>query len=142
MVVVNPQDQYEAYTLRTFVDGASSTLTPAPVLQAIAERWRTKLAREQRASLLQDPNMDRHSPNENRGSVQAAYRILAGAQQAPIGERDNQFFTMAHLLRSQGCSYELALRKVETAWREQVPEKWTFPLSVALGKVERVYGGN
>lgn len=141
MVIVNPADKHETYSLRDFVDKASNSLAPAPVLQAIAERYRRQLATEQRRLLLRDPSPG-HSHNENAGSVQEAHRILAGSRRATTGERDNQFWTMANLLRSQGCSYELALRKVETAWREQVLEKWDFPLETALEKVNRVYRGS
>jgi hypothetical protein len=69
---------------------------------------------------------------------QTAARIVAGTATAEVGERDHQFFTVAKYLYATNVPYEVALSIVRKRWAQC--DTTDFPLSVALEKVNRIYG--
>lgn len=135
MTMVDPSTG-EVLPLAVWLPQAEASLVPLAGLRPLAEAWAKASAQERQPMPLEAP--ERQASGKARG--QDAWLILSGQRQAGVGERDSQFFTMANLCQSLGDPYELALRKIETAWREQVPNKWDFPLDHALDKVRRVYG--
>lgn len=125
-----------------FVRLASHRRTRANVIRALSERWQgqqrkaaTQAAYEARRGLAQ---FDVRSVAVGERD-QSAKHILRGQRTAVHGERDNQFFTIARYLLAAGTPKELALRMIESTWREQVPDKNDFTLDAALSKVHRVY---
>lgn len=135
MTMVDPESG-EALSLAAWLPQAEASLCPLAGLRTLADAWAK--AQAQRGPAVPVEDSQRQASGKARG--QDAWQILNGQRQAQLGERDSQFFTMANLCHSLGDPYELALRKIETAWREQVPNKWDFPLDHALDKVRRVYG--
>lgn len=139
MVVVDAEEPSTIYPLADFVDLANRSLVPSTLLVELSEKWRSSVANRKSHYVANDAPVI--TDGQRFGQSQDAYRILKGERQASPGERDQQFWTIANLLHARGTTYELAIRIVESTWREMVPEKWDFPLSEALEKVERLYSG-
>lgn len=130
-----------------FANAAFAQLARRSLLGELADRWSRKVQQESRAALLENRTVgDQFSRplglGTPRAGRQAAVQILQGTRRAEAGERDNQFFTMACYLGRQGHPLALALRMIETAWRDQVSDKDGFGLAEAREKVFRVYRKN
>jgi hypothetical protein len=126
----------ELLPLPAWLPLAYGSLCPLSRLVGLAEQWRAAEV----AQAPSEPLQGSTGRASGRARQQDAWQILNGYRQAGVGERDDQFYAIANLCHGMGQPYELAIRQVETAWREQVPNKWDFPLSQALEKVNRVYG--
>lgn len=124
-----------------WVREASARQCRADVLATLAERWARKVEQDRRAAAVEAASFDSGTmPRLGNGAGrQEAVQILRGQRRTGPGERDNQFWTMACYLRRREEPLGLALRMVETAWREQVTDKAGFPLEQALAKVHRAY---
>lgn len=79
-------------------------------------------------------------PRGGRLSDQDAYKILEKSRTVGIGERDQQFYTMAKLLHATGMSYSTAIDIITDIYWSQVEDHTDFSLEQALAKVEREYG--
>jgi hypothetical protein len=136
MIVVNPEDKEDSYSLRYFTERASSQRTPVRKLYALA----TQQQKAQRRKAYVSPWQDGTATRSYSETQQDAARILTGSRSVGPGERDQQFWTMANLLHRSGEEYGSALQRVSKAWHEQVTDQRDFPLDTALEKVRRVYG--
>lgn len=123
-------------SLEAFTWAASGQRAALAALAPLASEWRAA----ERRRPAPPPESGRAMGSGGRADTQEAYQVLAGKRYVAMGERDTQFFTMANICHKTGQAYELALRTIERAWREQVPNKFDFPLEAALEKVRRVYG--
>jgi hypothetical protein len=138
MVMLDEQGQ--DIEVDEWVRAAGAQLCRTDLLRALADRWDRNAKQDRRTAALVSAGQDSGtSLRLGTGSSQEAVQILRGLRRAGPGERDNQFWTMACYLRRRGEPLGLALRMVETAWREQVSDQAGFPLDQALEKVHRAY---
>ena len=79
------------------------------------------------------------SSDARSSSAQEAWQVWKGDRELYEGERDNQFFTLAKLLRANGVLKSEAEREVKLVYQEKVLDKSSFTLQHALDKVRRVY---
>ena len=68
-------------------------------------------------------------------------QILTGKRNISSGERDNQLFTLARLMKGINIPYHEAMDRMKSIWYNQVDQTGKFyDLETALKKVERAYG--
>ncbi len=142
-VFVEPDDWYRVADPLEAIDRATF---PGSMLADIASRWRppSELRVEQverfRSSAAKLEDLEIPS---SRMSRQEAAQIVAGHRPINVGERDVQFFTIAHFLRGSGIGESDAHHVVCNVYDANAP-LWadeSFTLDEALTKVSRVYGG-
>jgi hypothetical protein len=73
--------------------------------------------------------------------TQEAWDVWRGDRELYEGERDNQFFTLAKLLKAKGYLKAEAETEVKLVYQEKVLDKSSFTLQNALDKVRRTYEG-
>lgn len=71
---------------------------------------------------------------------QDAWDILDGLKDVQPGERDNQFYTVARLMKSKEIPLDIARRIMIGIWNNQTPDKHDYRLDQAIAKVDRAYG--
>lgn len=120
----------------SFVALATQRRAAQGALLAPAQRWR---AMESAREAERQATIDRIGTGRLSPTTQEAWRILNGERLVGSGERDNQFYTIANMLRGQGVDYSVAQGLVERAYYEQVEDKQGFSVEDALKKLERVY---
>jgi hypothetical protein len=107
-------------------------------LRAVAGHYRAA----QRLSELQ-VDQDQGSPYQPRSGPfkgrQEAWDILDGIREIERGERDNQFYTVARLMKSKEIPLDIARRTMVRIWNDQTPDKTGYRMDNALMKVERAY---
>lgn len=139
-VVLDPRSAMPL-SWQDFTAAATASLAGRSELQAIASQWQLAAqqeALERRFSALafSQPSGDWHSQTN-----QEAMQILKGERNVAKGERDNQFYSLARLMKGINIPYKEALDKMTKIWYDQTPDKDKYDLETAIKKVDRVYGG-
>lgn len=123
----------------TFTDSAYALRTERTVLSRLSESMRqVDRAQRREAELARADSVAGPVVFGSGFTKQPAALILSGQARAQLGERDNQFFTMAKLLHASDTPYAIAEHVITQRWRET--DTTDFPLAQALAKLERVYG--
>lgn len=125
--------------LEDFVNAAYTARAKHDVLSRLSASMR-QVDRAQRARAEAEASASSALPvvGLRRFTQQPAALILNGQARAQLGERDNQFFTMAKLLHASNTPYAVAEHAITRRWRET--DTTDFPLAQALAKLQRVYG--
>lgn len=143
MTIVDPYSLQDI-SLSDFCREAISTASSTESLEDIAylyKSWRQEQSANQRyVGLTSEIDTNTITHRGIGTSRQQAAQILIGKRTALHGERDNQFYTMARFLFSQGVEYDEAARSIQRAWEEHTEDNVDFPLEVAMEKLQRVYG--
>lgn len=134
MVMVD--DQGTAIPLEAFISSALPLRAQRTSLLACARSWQQSQAAErykaQPVSLAGTRKLQGTATTK-----QEAAKIIHGTTRPAVGERDNQFYTMAKYLHGVGVPIDDALAIIEQRWSEI--DNSGFPLGVALEKVRRTY---
>jgi hypothetical protein len=72
--------------------------------------------------------------------TQEAWLVWNGQRKVEKGERDNQFYTLARILRSRDFLFSQAISEIDAVYAEAVEDTEDFPIEQARDKVRRVYG--
>lgn len=80
-----------------------------------------------------------HAPAGAGGARQEAWNIWQGEREINAGERDNQFYTLARLMKANNVPYSSAYDMFVTIYKQKVIDKQGFSIDDALKKLERVY---
>lgn len=84
---------------------------------------------------------DRQSkPRGGKLSEQDAYRAWVGIREIERGERDSQLYTLSKIMKACDLTYSQAIDEMTHVYKNMIADKYDFPLSKALQKVENAYG--
>lgn len=126
----------------SFVD---SRYRPLGIAQWLSEALSSRPAPSLVAALARptqshtDSAPGQSSPGARSGTAQEAWQVWQGGRELYEGERDNQFYTLAKLLRANGMLRSEAETEVKLVYQQKVLDKSSFTLDNALDKVRRVY---
>lgn len=126
--------------LGTFVQEAMAGATDRLSIQRLSNEQARKRERERMLQTIAQLSATngRIATRGNPASQEAA-AILRGERRIKEGERDNQFYTLANLMRSLGYSHETAKATIARLHATMTDEAWSYPLENALEKVDRAY---
>lgn len=121
-----------------WVPQALQLRTPVEQLQRLAAMWQPPPLPE-RKQYKDGPTRRGGNPDSNFDPYHIR-RVFNGNENVRKGERDNVFHTLAMYCRGKDLSMSEARDIVSDVWSTQTDDRETYPLKVALEKVDRAYG--